>query len=486
MAARREPPTLTRLLASRIVAVSAVAFMALVVFIVGKYSADTPALRLATLNSDLQEVIEMLEHGDDPATQHRYLREPAAYAFRILTRRAAERGVIAAANAHLLPDPDGLAWANGAGPALERSFDQVGAAVAGNPAGSLWLLTEQATLRGQPVWVQIAMLGDPDRRWAMVLGQEVVDHVVVPAAIIVPPLALVLLLALRRALRPLLRITEQAEALGAAAAAGRPMLPLDVPPSPAEYRRVVMALNAMLARLETALIQQRQFAADAAHQLRTPLSVLTLELERWPAGPARTRLAAEVDDLSRLVGQLLRLAQAEAAIAAEQQPLDLVPIARHACEMLAVGALARGQSIEFDAPDRPVLIRGQPSLIEVAISNLIDNALRHGPRDAIVSVIVDPGRRVLVEDAGAGVSDADKQRIFDRFVRIERKPPAGRDDTQGGRDDTPGAEGSGIGLALVRRIAQIHGGIVHVQDRPGGGARFVLDFAAQPEVVAAS
>jgi signal transduction histidine kinase len=267
--------------------------------------------------------------------------------------------------------------------------------------------------------------------------------------------------ATRGALKPLRRIADQAQALGDAVSAGRKLVKLPEEDLPLEFSRVVAALNAMLAKLEQSLQQQRQFTADAAHELRTPLSVLMLEIEQLPRDPVASRLADEVASLSRLVNQLLRFAQAEEAMAGERHPVDLAACARRVCEELAAVALTRQQEIEFDAPASPVLASGHPDLLEVAIRNIVDNALRHSPRRTAVSVTVDKHPRIVVEDRGPGVPDAQKERIFERFWRADRRA--------GG--------GAGIGLALVRRIAQLHAGDVHVEDRPGGGARFVLTLA---------
>ena len=142
----------------------------------------------------------------------------------------------------------------------------------------------------------------------------------------------------------------------------------------------------------------------------------------------------------------------------ERVPVDLAGIARQACESLAGLALERHVEIGFDAPGHPVVVIGHAALLDAAISNIIDNALRYSPAEEAVSVAVDAVGRVVIEDRGPGVSDALKMRIFDRFAR----------------GDTRTGDGAGIGLALARRIAELHGGVVYVEDRPGGGARFVL------------
>jgi signal transduction histidine kinase len=144
-------------------------------------------------------------------------------------------------------------------------------------------------------------------------------------------------------------------------------------------------------------------------------------------------------------------------MARERHMVDVGAVARTVCEDLAGMAASRRAVLEFDVPPHPVKLLGHSALVDIAIRNLLDNAIRHSPQGGTVSVTVDAGGNVFVEDEGTGVSDEQKQLIFERFYRVERQ-----------------RSGTGIGLALVRRIARLHGGDAVVEDRPGGGARFVL------------
>jgi signal transduction histidine kinase len=162
--------------------------------------------------------------------------------------------------------------------------------------------------------------------------------------------------------------------------------------------------------------------------------------------------------LAKLVNQLLRFAQAEDVMARERHMVDVGDVARTVCEDLAGMAASRRVALEFDVlSSNPVKLLGHSALVDIAIRNLLDNAIRHSPQGGTVSVTVDTGGNVLVEDEGRGVPDEQKQLIFERFYRADRQ-----------------RIGTGIGLALVRRIARLHGGDAIVEDRPGGGARFIL------------
>jgi signal transduction histidine kinase len=287
-----------------------------------------------------------------------------------------------------------------------------------------------------------------------------------PLLLIIPVLTITMLITTDHALRPLGRIAGQAGALSRAVTEGGPIEALPEAGLPAEIAEVVAAINTMLRNLQHAFSLQQQFAADAAHELRTPLAVLLLQVSRLPEGEARDAILQDLQALSGLVGQLLRFAQAEDVMARERRMVDVAEVARRVSEELATLAVTRGQMIGFEAPEAPVMVLGHDALIDVAIRNVLDNALRHSPTGASINVTVTPSGEVRIEDEGPGVADAQKKRIFERFWRASG-PGGGK----GG--------GAGIGLALVQRVTRLHGGGARVEDRPGGEARFVLAFGVQ-------
>jgi two-component system OmpR family sensor kinase/two-component system sensor histidine kinase QseC len=244
----------------------------------------------------------------------------------------------------------------------------------------------------------------------------------------------------------------------------------DVGP-PEEVRPVVLAFNALLARLASAFDAQRAFVADAAHELRTPLTALKLQLgllrdapEGSPREAALTRLRAGVDRAAHLVDQLLTLARAEPGPALPTTDVDLAAAAHQALADAAPLAAERHARLELDAPV-PCMLRGDAQALRSLVRNLVDNALLHGgdaPR-VQVSVVSAPNGVILrVDDAGPGVAAADRERVFQRFHRPE-----------GSRGD-----GSGLGLAIVRAIAAQHGGQVALADSPLGGLRAEVTFPA--------
>jgi signal transduction histidine kinase len=431
----------------------------LLVFYMSKYFLDIPTLREAVLKEEAQDLAEALAAGQSPATWPRYKDYPNNYAYRIFDHRALEqRKILSEANAHLLPrEPASAAdLSTGAGNGLfePRLLEQ---GMTEDARTDRWTLLEHFESGDHGYWVQVAMIGDPNGQWREILAQEAIDHVLVPFGFIVPPLTLAMFLVVRQTLRPMRRIADQARALGSAAAAGQPLKPLQDNGLPEEIQSFVLAINAMLAKLQQALERQKQFTSDAAHELRTPLAVLLLAVNQLPRSPEVERVRAEIEALAAQVNQLLRLAQAEGLVASELNPVDLSAAVRKVCEDMAAIAAARSLSVEFDAPEGRVMVNGQAELLDVAARNLIDNALRYAPLKTPVNVTVGEDGWLIVEDRGPGVPRRDQTRIFDRLWRGDRR-----------------SSGAGIGLALVRRIAELHSGEITVENRPGGGARFVL------------
>jgi signal transduction histidine kinase len=286
------------------------------------------------------------------------------------------------------------------------------------------------------------------------------DHVLVPVLFIIPALASVMLLTTGIALRPLSRVAAQAAALGRAVSAGGTLTPLSEDNLPQEIGSVVAAINAMLRNLERSFRIQSQFTSDAAHELRTPLAVLLLEVSRLPASQIRETITHDLRMLAAMVNQLLRFAQAEDVMIRERRAVDIVSVARRVCEDLGGIAVKSGVALAFDAPAKPVTVNGNEALIDIAIRNVLDNAIRFSPKGETVGIEVDRHGTVITDDRGPGIPDQHKELIFDRLWR-----PGGG-----------GSTGVGIGLALVRRVTRLHGGDAWVEDRPGGGSRFVLTF----------
>jgi hypothetical protein len=369
---RREPRTLARTLTAQLVLVSTLVSAALLAFFFTKYLLDKPALRHGTLAVESALIVEALRDGQALSQLALYRDYPNAYGFRVYEQPAGEPlRLVAEANPRLLPRTDkpepNAAMAAPPVPAAElEQMDD-------SPGADRWQLTEHVKVAKRWYWVQVAMEGDPAWRWHGAILEEMTDHVVLPVLFIVPPLTFAIALATQRRLRPLQRIGLQAEALSAAVRTGGRLTPLEPENLPLEFRRLVSALNAMLCALETSLQQQRQFTSDVAHELRTPLSVLLLQIAELPPGPAVERLRAEIEDLAAMVHQLLRLAQAEDMMQRAPERVDLIAVARSVCEDIAGPALARRVTLQFVCEAAQLELSGNAALLDIAIRNLVDN-----------------------------------------------------------------------------------------------------------------
>jgi signal transduction histidine kinase len=266
----------------------------------------------------------------------------------------------------------------------------------------------------------------------------------------------------RKALRPVERMTEQADRLGAESLEGR----LEVPRTQDEVARLGRTLNAMLDRIESGVQDKRRLIADASHELRSPLAVMRSELDVTLAEPgldeaARVVLESareEVVRMSRLVDDLLTLSTIdEGRLALVEEPVDLLEI--------ATTAAARTQ-IVVDGEPAPAL--GDALRLGQAVRNLIDNAVQFGPPGGAVEVTAwhrggEAG--VTVTDRGPGIPEGDSERIFERFVRLDNARGRG--------------SGGGLGLAICREVALAHGGRAWVEPDANGGSRFSLALPAR-------
>jgi two-component system OmpR family sensor kinase len=258
------------------------------------------------------------------------------------------------------------------------------------------------------------------------------------------------------------------------------LAPIETEKVPVEIEPLVLALNGLLGRLSGALEHERQFIADAAHELRTPLTALRLQLqlaERARDDEERARSHAALRDgiarAVRLVEQLLALARQDPDVPVEARAVDLVPVARSALDGHAASAQARGLSLGLEAPDDPVCVRGDPASLRTLLDNLLDNAMRYTPSGGVeVRVAREDSRAILeVEDTGPGIPPSERTRVFDRFYRGEGAA----------------AGGSGLGLPIVQRIADKHGGSVELLDAASGhGLRVRVSLPSLPETGAAA
>jgi len=263
--------------------------------------------------------------------------------------------------------------------------------------------------------------------------------------------------ALGWSLRPLARLRGAVEARKGPAAPD--LSPIDAGPLPLELRPLAEAFDRLLAQLDVATAATRRFTADASHQMRTPLSVLKVQiaLARRGAPAALDEIADAAARLERLLVQLLALARAEeSGASAPQERVDLREVAVRVISRRIGEAIEAGVELQLDAGDPPIWATGHRTLMVEIVSNLVDNAIRYNRRGGTVTVEIRTGGdgvHLCVRDDGPGIAAADRSRVFDRFVRV-------------GRADGP--DGSGLGLAVVRSAALRMGATVSLEDGAPG------------------
>ncbi|MFF1817853.1 sensor histidine kinase [Kribbella sp. NPDC058245] len=228
-----------------------------------------------------------------------------------------------------------------------------------------------------------------------------------------------------------------------------------VPESRDEVARLARTTNDTLTALETSVAQQRGFVADASHELRSPIASLRTQLEVAAAHPELLELDELIADtirLQHLAADLLLLARLDAGDHPDPERIHVSDLVRDAID---------GRTARLQITGEPVVLGNKTRLARV-LSNLLDNAERHTSKEIRVVVSTADGQAVIqVQDDGSGVPEADRERIFERFVRL--------DDARS-RDEG----GAGLGLAIARDLAQSHGGTLTVGDTPAGGASFDL------------
>lgn len=311
--------------------------------------------------------------------------------------------------------------------------------------------------------IQVAQPVDIRRR----LAADAALRSVMPVLVLAPVLAIVVWWVAALTLRPLREVAD-----GVRQRDEQSLAPLPVQGLPEEVSPLVTALNALLERLARSLDTQRAFVSDAAHELRSPLTALKLQLQVLRRASDEAQRAAAIDTLgqgidraTRLVEQLLALARSEpGAPTAQLEPVELSEVVRQAVADAVPFALQRGTELELFA-DEPVAVRGERVSLGAMARNLVDNAVRYSPPGSrvVVRVAAEEGAPVLtVDDAGPGIPRAERERVFDRFYRRA----AGEE------------SGTGLGLAIVRGIAAQHGARVSLEDSPLGGLRAVVTFAS--------
>lgn len=330
----------------------------------------------------------------------------------------------------------------------------------------------EADYKGQDLRIAYTYLSDarlPKDKWILVevgetlekrtqLSNKIVASVILPQFVIIPLAVILVWFGLSRGLRPLTRLRQTIETREPA-----DLSPIATHRVPEELEPLVEAFNAMLDRMKRNVDAQQRFVADAAHQMRTPLTGLKTqaqfamrETDPEALRHALRQIATGVDRAGRLINQLLTLARTEAGEAAQQdkEPIDMALLLRETVEDWVMRAVERNIDLGFEG-GVPAMVLGNAFLLREMLKNLIDNALRYTPPGGHVTCrALVHGDFVIVEieDSGIGISEEHAELVFERFYRV----------------DDATTEGSGLGLAIVREIANQYGASASLHPNANG------------------
>lgn len=340
----------------------------------------------------------------------------------------------------------------------------------GNPGSNQGALIYDGRLDGKDVRVATLELSSKDfgetvtvvvaetTRKRQALAQAILLSTLIPQLVLIVVAGLAIRRAVVHGLGPLKSIAERLQARSA-----RELSPISDRDVPDEVRPLTRSLNDLLSRLESALSAQRRFVAEAAHQLRTPLTAIKLQVEEVArentmdeARPLLHSLRASTDRAVRLSNQLLSLARAEpdSGTGKAFETFDLLSLARETGAEWAPRALASGIDMQFtaDTDHAPVPVVGDADLLREAFNNLLDNAIKYhsGAGNIHLRVAAQPSPCLEIQDDGPGISAELRPQMLRRFVRGER------------------GHGSGLGLSIALEIARLHGGDLSLEDGPAG------------------
>jgi len=455
------PPTvgksLVRIITFRLAITSLLAMLLQLTIVVARAYLDEDDLNRSYVTREARTLIRGMQQSGDGETLKRfpipphYLGQHAdAYAFRILT----ETGTVVAQH-------------NGAKLAQLSPWR-----VRPSRTQDFWLVDLDANeklyvagglrqrVRGQEVWVEVATWADPDRVYLGILAAVGLDEVWLPMIPLVVLTVGVAVFSVRRSLAGLVRAATTAEEITPTDRSKR----FDLSGMPREAAIFAFAINELLDRVGSLVAAQRMFIARAAHELRTPLAVMMLELGR---SSVRTdRLQGDVQGMSSTVDRLLTLARLESIEGPEIRELNVGLIAMELVDRLKDLASRTGHRIDIDV-EEPASVEGDAAAIREALRNLIENAIRHTPPGTSVRVRIGPAGSVVVEDSGPGLGGEAAEDLLQPFKK--------------GHAST---EGAGLGLAIVKLAVDLHHGVLQIGRSSSGGARFALNFPSQSSIAA--
>ena len=441
--------SLSRRLMSRIIVISTFITVLVTASVTAHYGYDIPELQQRTVFGLAQDVARDMPYdgtGDEMRetvnTKHDlFTRYPNAYEWFVLNGD----GDVIASSAHGTVDrklfPPGLPPPEWDAPTLKGG----------------WMAGKTFIKDGHVRHVITASHSDPGGLLVGLALGEALMHIALPLVPFIVLIWIFVSAVVRKTLAPLESLAEQAKRVQRM----EDIRPLDPKDAPREVAELVKALNISLEKLRASIEAEKRFLQDAAHALRTPLAIVKARLELDGENVDKQSLVEEVDALIRLATQLLASANAERLVLGADARAELGALAHDVVSNMTPLAIRAGVYLGFSSDGHETPVRGDADAISHALKNLIENALKFTPRGKAVTVHVshDPPA-VFVHDEGPGVPPAKVEAVFERHSR-------------GKFGD---GKGAGLGLSIVRRIMQAHGGDVVLVLSEKSGASFRLSF----------
>jgi len=327
-------------------------------------------------------------------------------------------------------------------------------------------------------WRVLAILDEEQSHWVLTaqridirydLAEGIILDAVVPTVFSVPMAALLIWLFVSFGLRPLQTLAREVQSREAS-----DLSPVRLDQVPRELTQLTRSINDLLRRLQSSFAREKRFAADAAHELRTPISVLKVQVhnlltELHSPSASANELRRGIDAMGHLVEQILVLNRtAPDQYMVQFQPLDLHALAREVVSNEFEQILQRGQ--DFELQGAPGMVHGDATALRSLLQNVLSNASKYTPDGGRLCLRIEPstqGTRCVMEDSGPGIPEEYRERVFDRFYRLD------------GDRHASGVSGSGLGLAIVRHIVDMHGATISLGQSPAlGGLQVLIQFPA--------
>ncbi|WP_119168186.1 sensor histidine kinase [Algihabitans albus] len=437
--------SLAQILTRRLILIAS-AVVVLNVGLVGLYyGSDTRELETQVVADAMERLGAAIEDVNLPAdapVRDIYRNHPTAYGFALVDRTGTVGNTM---NRALIP------------PAAVAIYADDWITRMNTPQGRLLVGGHEFAGRSDGLRAVFVMADDPANLMRRAFFAELRRHVWLP----ILPMALVLITAsallIRRGLAPVAEAAAWARGVEPGATVPDP------PPMRAsgETADLIEAVERALDRLTASLTAEKRRAAEAAHALRTPVAVLVARLDALPPGEATEKLRADLTALSRTVQQVLAAARSDTLDVAEAEPLDLRDVARAVTTVSAPLAYSNGIELILTVPDTPVMVRANAEGVELALTNLVENAVLHAVVSP-VTISVGLGPIIRVRDHGPGLPSGEPHRVFEPFWRGPDAPSGG----------------AGLGLAIVERLQKAQGGTVDAISPEGGGCEITLTYLA--------